>query len=120
MGARVAAEIASNSNFTTDFVYGVVCLSYPLHAPRRTSELRLSSVLHLGIPALFISGTKDNLCRMDLMESVLNRMGSDWTMHWVEGADHQLGVRGKQNTELVTMMCNWVVEWCQSVFMAER
>ena len=120
MGARVAAEVATNSSLTTDFVYGLVCLSYPLHPPRRPTELRLSSLLHLGIPALFISGTKDNLCRQDLMETVLNKMGSDWTMHWLQGADHELKIHRKHESEAISLMCDWVVQWCQSVFMAER
>ena len=59
MGARVAAEVASNSSLTTNFVYGVACLSYPLHPPRKTSELRVSPLLHLGVSVLFISGKKD-------------------------------------------------------------
>lgn len=120
MGARVAAEVASNSSLTIDFVYGVACLSYPLHPPRKTSELRVSPLLHLGVPVLFISGRKDSFCRTDLMESTLNRMANDWTMHWVEGADHELKLHGKVNNEVVSNMCEWFVQWCQSVFMAER
>lgn len=120
MGARVAAEVASNSSLTTNFIFGVACLSYPLHPPRKTSELRVSSLLHLGLPALFISGRKDPYCRPDLMDTTLNRMANDWTMHWVEGADHELKVHGKVNHELISNMCEWFVQWCQSVFMAER
>ena len=121
MGARVAAEVASNSSLTTDFVYGVACLSYPLHPPRKTSELQVSPLLHLGVPVLFISGRKDPFCRADLMENAtLNRMANDWTMHWVDGADHELKVNGKVNNEIISNMCEWFVQWCQSVFMAER
>ena len=121
MGARVAAEVASHSSLTKDFVYGLVCLSYPLHPPQRPTELRMSSLLHLGIPVLFISGTKDNLCRKDLMEAVLSKMGADTTVHWVPGADHELKIHSKQESSTVlTSMCDRVVHWCQSVFMAER
>lgn len=120
MGARVAAEVASNSSLTANFVYGVACLSYPLHPQRKTSELRVSPLLHLGVPVLFISGRKDPFCRTDLMEMTLNRMANDWTMHWVEGADHELKIQGKVNSEVVSNMCEWFVQWCQSVFMAER
>ncbi|XP_073249400.1 testis-expressed protein 30-like [Porites lutea] len=121
MGARVAAEVGSNSSLTTDFVYGVACLSYPLHPPRKTSERRVSPLLHLGVPVLFISGRKDPFCRADLMENAtLNRMANDWTMHWVDGADHELKVNGRVNNEIISNMCEWFVQWCQSVFMAER
>ena len=120
MGARVATEVASNSSLTTNFVFGVACVSYPLHPPRKTSEIRVSSLLHLGLPALFISGRKDPYCRPDLMDTALNRMANDWKMHWVEGADHELKLRGRVNHELISDMCEWFVQWCQSVFMAER
>ena len=120
MGARVAAEVASNSSLTTNFVFGVACVSYPLHPPRKTSEIRVSSLLHLGLPALFISGRKDPYCRPDLMDTALNRMANDWKMHWVEGADHELKLRGRVNHVLISDMCEWFVQWCQSVFMAER
>ena len=120
MGARVAAEVASNSSLTTNFVFGVGCLSYPLHPPRKTSEIGVSSLLHLGLPALFISGRKDPYCRPDLMDTALNRMANDWKMHWVEGADHELKLRGRVNHELISDMCEWFVQCYQSVFMAER
>ena len=107
--------------YQTDFVYGVACLSYPLHTPRKTSELRVSPLLHVGVPVLFINGRKDPFCRADLMENTaLNRMANDWTMHWVDSADHELKVNGKVNNEIISNMCEWFVQWCQSVFMAER
>lgn len=120
MGARVAAEVASNTSLTANFVYGVACLCYPLHPPRKTSELRVSSLLHLGVPVLFISGRKDPFCRTDLMETTLERMSNDWKMHWVEGADHELKIHNKVNNDVISNMCEWFVQWCQSVFMAER
>ena len=104
MGARVAAEVASNSSLTTEFVFGVACLSYPLHPPRKTSELRISPLLHLGVPVLFISGRKDPFCRPDLMETSLNRMANDWTMHWIEGADHELKLHSKVNNDVISNM----------------
>lgn len=120
MGARVAAELATTSNLTNQFIFGVACLSYPLHPPRRTHELRMSSIIHLGVPVLFVSGTRDSFCRRDLMEKVLEKIGVDWTMHWVERADHSLNITNKPNNEVIDMMCEWMVKWCQSVFMAER
>ena len=117
---RVAAELATISNLTNQFIFGVACLSYPLHPPRKFCELRMSSLIHLGIPVLFVSGTKDPQCRKDLMESALDTMGIDWEMHWIEKADHSLNINNKPNNELLDMMSQWVVTWCQSVFMAER
>jgi len=37
---------------------------------------------------LCLNGTRDTLCRRDLMEAVADRLGGRWTMQWLEGADH--------------------------------
>ena len=31
--------------------------------------------------------------------TALNRMANDWTMHWVDGADHELKVNAKLTTK---------------------
>ena len=40
------------------------------------------------VPALCLNGTRDALCRRDLMEAVLPRLRPTFRMHWLEGADH--------------------------------
>jgi len=44
------------------------------------------------MPTLCLNGTRDTLCRRDLMEQVMSRLSSAWTMHWLEGADHSFHV----------------------------
>jgi len=44
------------------------------------------------MPALCINGTRDALCRRDLMDAVLPRLHSTFRMHWIEGADHSFHV----------------------------
>ena len=46
----------------------------------------------LKVPVLCLSGTRDPLCRRDLMDATLRNVGSNWTMHWLEGADHSFHV----------------------------
>lgn len=125
MGARVAAEIASMlGNHNKDFIVGLLCVSYPLHPPRKTTEQRLSSILPVKIPTLFVSGTKDAMCRADLMENALKRLSCDWSMHWVQGGDHGLLVKGKKNeageVTLLPEVCERILLWAQSVYMGER
>ncbi len=119
MGARVAAELATIGTHD-GFVLGVLCLSYPLHRPRRQEELRISHVIHLRVPVLFISGTRDLMCRTDLMEKVVDQIASDKKIHWVEDADHSLNVRGKCDLAALERISQLALDWCQSVFTAER
>lgn len=126
MGARVAAEIASTlEQEKKKFIIGLLCLSYPLHPVRKTSEQRLSSILPLRIPTLFISGTQDAMCQKELMMSVLGRLNCNWSIHWVEGGDHALTMKGEEGVshtkqEIFEDIGNVVVLWAQSVFMGER
>ena len=125
MGARVAAEIASTLDHQNkNFVIGVLCLSYPLHPPQKTTEQRLLSILPLRIPVLFLSGTKDSMCHQDLMESTLKRLNCDWSIHWIQGGDHGLILKDRETShtykDVLQDLCDTVLLWTQSVFMGER
>jgi predicted alpha/beta-hydrolase family hydrolase len=39
-----------------------------------------------------LNGTRDALCRRDLMERAVATVQAPWTMHWLEGADHSFHV----------------------------
>ena len=127
MGARVAAEIASTlEQENKNFIIGLLCLSYPLHPLHKTTEQRLSSILPLRIPTLFISGNKDPMCHQELMETALKRLNCDWSVHWIHGADHGLSLKsknqetGQMNETILQDVCDTVLLWVQSVFMGER
>jgi hypothetical protein len=88
MGGRAASMLAAEG-----FVYdGLLLLAYPLHPAGRPDQLRDAHLPRIGVPVLCLNGTRDALCRRDLMESVLERLGTNWTMHWLEGADHSFRV----------------------------
>ena len=127
MGARVAAEIASTLDQPNkNFIIGLLCLSYPLHPPQKATEQRLSSILPLKIPALFVSGTEDTMCQQGLMETTLKKLNCDWSIHWIQGGDHGLMLKSKERATGQTYegvlqdICNTVLLWTQSVFMGER
>jgi len=84
MGGRTASMLAADG-FPCD---GLLLLAYPLHPAGQTEKLRDAHLAHIKVPVLCLNGTRDSLCRRDLMESVLRDVGGVWTMHWLEGADH--------------------------------
>jgi len=120
MGGRVAAELATLQPTDSPFILGVFCYSYPLHRPKQYKELRVSHLIHLNVPVLFISGTKDDMCKMDLMEEVIDKIGSDVKVHWIHDAGHSLKVKSNSDDDILSKICLWTVEWTQSVFTAER
>lgn len=84
MGGRAASMLAADG-FASD---GLILLAYPLHPAGKPDQLRDKHLPSIDVPVLCFNGTRDALCRRDLMESVLARVATRWEMHWLEGADH--------------------------------
>ncbi|HZG42364.1 MAG TPA: alpha/beta family hydrolase [Longimicrobium sp.] len=88
MGGRAASMLAADG-FACD---GLLLLAYPLHPDKQPETLRDAHLPSIHAPVLCFNGTRDALCRRDLMEATLRRVGANWTMHWLEGADHSFHV----------------------------
>jgi predicted alpha/beta-hydrolase family hydrolase len=88
MGGRVASMLAAKG-FECD---GLLLAAYPLHPTGQPQKLRDAHLPQIRCPVLCLNGTRDTLCRRDLMEAVLQRVTTPWTMHWLEGADHSFHV----------------------------
>jgi uncharacterized protein len=72
-------------------VSALVCFGYPLKAAA-SGALRDQVLLELRTPVLFVQGTRDKLCPLDLLEEVRGRMTAKNALHVVEGGDHSLNV----------------------------
>jgi predicted alpha/beta-hydrolase family hydrolase len=88
MGGRAASMLAAEG-FDAD---ALLLLAYPLHPAGKPQQLRDAHLLRITMPVLCVNGTRDPLCRRDLMEGVVSKLGRNWTMHWLEGADHSFHV----------------------------
>ena len=86
MGGRAASMLAADG-FDCD---GLLLLAYPLHPAGKPEQLRDAHLGQIRVPVLCFNGTRDALCRRDLMEQVLGKIS--WQMHWLEGADHSFHV----------------------------
>jgi predicted alpha/beta-hydrolase family hydrolase len=85
MGGRVGCHLA-----LVEPVAAVICFGYPLCGAGDRSKLRDQVLLELRTPAMFVQGTRDPLCPLELLEDVQKRMKAPSTLHVVEGADHSL------------------------------
>jgi len=86
MGGRVASMLAADG-FACD---GLLLFAYPLHPAGQPEKLRDAHLPRINVPVLCFNGTRDALCRRDLMERALTTVKAPWRMHWLEGADHSL------------------------------
>lgn len=88
MGGRIGCHVALEER-----VDGLVCLGYPLCAMGDRAKLRDEVLRALQTPILFVQGTRDQLCPLDLLEKVRAEMNVRNVLHVVEGGDHSLRVR---------------------------
>jgi len=110
MGGRAASMLAADG-FPCD---GLLLLAYPLHPAGRPEELRDAHHEKIKVPVLCLNGTRDALCRRDLMERVVGRLTERWTMHWLEGADHSFHVlksSGRSDAEVLSEIAEACGTW---------
>ena len=85
MGGRVGCHVSLEEK-----VDGLVCLGYPLCAMGDRAKLRDKVLRALTTPILFVQGTRDSLCPLDLLERVRAEMPAPNYLHVVEGGNHSL------------------------------
>ena len=91
MGGRVGCHASLE-----DRVGALVCLGYPLCGGGDTTKLRDKVLRELRTPVLFVQGTRDSLCPLDLLANVRAEMSAPNELHVVEGGDHSLMVTKTQ------------------------
>src|SRR6059036_3383190 len=91
MGGRIGCHVSLQEK-----VDGLVCLGYPLCAMGDRTKLRDEVLRVLTTPILFVQGTRDSLCPLDLLERVRAEMKALNFLHIVEGGDHSLRVPKRQ------------------------
>ena len=91
LGARVGCHLALEEE-----VAAVVCLGYPLCGGGDPAKLRAEVLRALSTPILFVQGTRDRLCPLQLLENVRQEISAFNKLHIVEGGDHSLLVTRTQ------------------------
>ena len=91
MGSRVGCHVALKEK-----VHALVCLGYPLCGNGDPGKLRDEVLLQLTAPILFIQGTRDSLCPLELLARVRGQMKAPNELEIVEAGDHSLEVTKRQ------------------------
>lgn len=110
MGGRIASQVAAAG----EDVDGLFFLGYPLHRPGQPDVLRDQHLYRIEKPMLFLSGTKDQFAKKDLLAHVVEKLGSRAQIQWIEGGDHSFNTRqGKEAQtriygEAIETLDNWV------------
>ncbi len=69
---------------------GLALVSYPLHPPGRPDRLRTEHLESLGVPCLFVHGTRDPFGSPDELTAATATIPGEVTHVWIEGGRHDL------------------------------
>lgn len=84
-----------------DGVKGLVFFAFPLHPAGEPATKRAEHLKQIDIPMLFLSGTRDALGELDLLEPIVKGLGENATLHLLDTADHSFKIlkRTRQSEE---------------------
>lgn len=114
-GGRMTSTAQSQEPL--DDVKGLVFFSFPLHLAGRPDTKRAEHLEQIDIPMLFLSGTRDELAVLDLLEPVVAKLGKHATLHKIDTANHSYKILKKMRTshedvfaEMARVIKDWITE----------
>jgi predicted alpha/beta-hydrolase family hydrolase len=99
-------------------VRGLVFFGFPLHPPNRQGTKRAEHLAQVGVPMLFLQGTRDTLADLTLLRPVCAKLGSRATLHVIPEADHSFHVlkqSGKTDAEVMTQLAQTTAAWADKL-----
>jgi len=115
MGGRIASHLAARGEACA----GLFFLGYPLHPAGKPERVRSEHFPALAQPGLFLQGTRDPLCNLDLLDRALASWGGRTSLDLVEGADHDFAVLRSENrerTEVLDSLVGSIDRWERACF----
>ena len=116
MGGRMTSLAASETALPG--VRGLAFFGFPLHAAGKRSSERGAHLDEVGVPMLFLQGTRDSLADLALLAPLCGELGARATLHVVEGGDHSFHVlkrSGRNDEEVFDELADRVSSWAEEV-----
>lgn len=117
MGGRMGSYLAAEGCEAA----GLVFFGYPLHPPGRLDQPRSEHFGAIAQPALFLQGTRDALCDLELLRPALQTFGGKVTLHEIAEADHDFGLpksAGRPRQEVLAELVETLDRWEAATFPA--
>jgi predicted alpha/beta-hydrolase family hydrolase len=115
MGGRMSSLAASEDRID---VRGLVFFGFPLHPAKRPSTSRADHLSRVRVPMLFLQGTRDTLCDLDLLRPILEGLGPRARLQVLEGADHGFHVlkrSGRTDAQVLEDLARHAHAWVHDV-----
>jgi len=117
MGGRMTS-LAAASDGGLPGLCGIVFFGFPLQAPGKSGIERAEHLQAVGLPMLFLQGTRDRLAELSRLEPVCAGLGSRATLHVVEGGDHSFQVlkrSGRSEVEVHGELADAVARFVEDI-----
>ena len=118
MGGRMTSSAAAEHPPEFEKVRGLVFFGFPLHPPGRPGTQRGEHLAQVGIPMLFLQGTRDQFADLKLLRPVCANLGARATLREIATADHSFHVlksSGKTDAEVMSELVQSVRAWAESL-----
>jgi predicted alpha/beta-hydrolase family hydrolase len=99
-------------------VRGIVFLGFPLHPAGRPSAERAQHLFSVGVPTLFLQGTRDALADLSLLQPVVARLGERAKLVLFDDADHSFRVpakSGRSDADVMSSLGDTIAAWTRKV-----
>jgi uncharacterized protein len=104
-GGRQASMLAA---VEPRLVERLLLLSYPLHPPKKPSELRTKHFPSLQVPALFVHGTRDGFGTIAEMQSALSLIPARTELLPITGAGHELLTKSNRESLIAQVASSFI------------
>jgi predicted alpha/beta-hydrolase family hydrolase len=114
MGGRMTSMAAAREPL--EGVRGLVFFGFPLHRPKQPGTERGDHLMEVGLPMLFLQGTRDSFAELGLLRPVVEKLGARATLHVVGTADHSFHVlkrSGRTDAEVLRELARTVAGWAE-------
>ena len=111
MGGRIASQMVASGLLPAS---RLIFLGYPLHPADNKEKLRDAHLYKIAVPMLFFAGTRDPLCDLTLLKSVLKKLAHPWDLYTIEGGDHSFHVPkslGMRDEAIFAAIVNKTLDW---------
>ena len=94
-GGRQATMLAADD---PEVAAALLLLSYPLHPPRRSTQLRTAHFPRLRVSALFVQGARDEFASVEEIRAALQLIPARTQLLVIEGGGHGLAAKRELST----------------------
>ena len=97
-------------------VKGLAFLGFPLHPAGKPSAERAEHLREVKIPMLFLQGTRDELAKLELLQPLIERLGTRATLKLLQDADHSFHVparTGRKDPQVRAEMLDALAMWIE-------